>query len=58
MQIFGRAGRPQFNEQGHGTIITTHEKLSYYLSLLTSQYPIESNFVSMLTDNLNAEVIV
>ena len=40
MQIFGRAGRPQFDTSGHGIIITTHNKLSHYLSLLTHQKPI------------------
>ena len=56
MQIFGRAGRPQFDTEGHGYIITKHEKLSHYLTLLTRQTPIESQFVQSLTDNLNAEV--
>ena len=56
MQIFGRAGRPQFDTFGLGTIITTHDKLSHYLSLLTRQNPIESQFVNSLVDNLNAEV--
>ncbi|XP_061176706.1 activating signal cointegrator 1 complex subunit 3-like [Saccostrea echinata] len=56
MQIFGRAGRPQFDKFGHGTIITAHEKLSHYLSLMTRQNPIESQFVNSLTDNLNAEI--
>ncbi|XP_061919735.1 activating signal cointegrator 1 complex subunit 3 [Entelurus aequoreus] len=56
MQIFGRAGRPQFDKYGEGTIITTHEKLSHYLTLLTQQNPIESQFLDSLADNLNAEV--
>ncbi|KAG6687042.1 hypothetical protein I3842_11G050800 [Carya illinoinensis] len=56
MQIFGRAGRPQFDKSGEGIIITSHEKLAYYLRLLTSQLPIESQFISSLKDNLNAEV--
>uniref|UniRef100_A0A1B6L435 U5 small nuclear ribonucleoprotein 200 kDa helicase n=1 Tax=Graphocephala atropunctata TaxID=36148 RepID=A0A1B6L435_9HEMI len=56
LQIFGRAGRPQFDKSGHGTIITTHDKLSHYLSVLTNQYHIESNFITCLVDNLNAEV--
>ena len=56
LQIFGRAGRPQFDKSGHGTIITSHDKLAHYLSLLTNQFPIESNFVAQMTDNLNAEV--
>ncbi|KAH9490921.1 activating signal cointegrator 1 complex subunit [Bulinus truncatus] len=56
MQIFGRAGRPQFDTFGHGTIITSHDKLSHYLSLMTRQNPIESQFVHSLTDHLNAEI--
>ncbi|KAH9722145.1 DExH-box ATP-dependent RNA helicase DExH14 [Citrus sinensis] len=56
MQIFGRAGRPQFDRSGEGIIITSHDKLAYYLRLLTSQLPIESQFISSLKDNLNAEV--
>ena len=56
MQIFGRAGRPQFDTYGHGMIITTHDKLPHYLSLLTQQNPIESQFINRLADHLNAEV--
>uniref|UniRef100_A0A9J7XKW9 Activating signal cointegrator 1 complex subunit 3 n=1 Tax=Cyprinus carpio carpio TaxID=630221 RepID=A0A9J7XKW9_CYPCA len=56
MQIFGRAGRPQFDKYGEGTIITTHDKLSHYLTLLTQQNPIESQFQQSLADNLNAEI--
>lgn len=56
MQIFGRAGRPQFDRFGEGIIITTHDKLSHYLTLLTQQNPIESQFLESLADNLNAEV--
>lgn len=56
LQIFGRAGRPQFDTSGHAVIITTHNKLSHYLSLLTNQIPIESSFITYLADNLNAEI--
>lgn len=56
LQIFGRAGRPQFDTSGHAVIITSHNKLYHYLSLLTNQIPIESNFITYLADNLNAEV--
>ena len=56
LQIFGRAGRPQFDTHGNAYIITTHDKLSHYLALMTRQMPIESQFISSLTDNLNAEV--
>ena len=55
-QIFGRAGRPQFDTFGEATMITTHDKLSHYLSLMTHQLPIESRFISRLANHLNAEV--
>lgn len=60
MQIFGRAGRPQFDTQGEGTIITEHEHLSTYLNLLTSSLPIESQLSaspSRMADHLNAEIV-
>ena len=57
MQIFGRAGRPQFDTSGEGIIITGSDKLSHYLSLLTAQVPIESSFIKALPDHLNAEVV-
>ncbi|KAL4865899.1 hypothetical protein BDV12DRAFT_199669 [Aspergillus spectabilis] len=56
LQIFGRAGRPQFQDTGIGFICTTHDKLNHYLSAVTSQQPIESRFSSRLVDNLNAEI--
>ena len=56
LQIFGRAGRPQFQSTGIGFICTTHDKLHHYLSAVTQQQPIESRFSSKLVDNLNAEI--
>lgn len=56
LQIFGRAGRPQYDKSGEAFIITTHDKVALYLSLLTRQSPIESQFILSLADNLNAEV--
>ncbi|TGJ82474.1 hypothetical protein E0Z10_g6295 [Xylaria hypoxylon] len=56
LQIFGRAGRPQFEDVGIGMICTTGDKLPHYLSAVTEQQPIESRFSSKLVDNLNAEV--
>lgn len=57
-QIFGRAGRPQFQASGEGIIITSHDKLSHYLGMLTSSTPIESTFAKSLVDNLNAEIVL
>ncbi|OTA91679.1 hypothetical protein M434DRAFT_397071 [Hypoxylon sp. CO27-5] len=56
LQIFGRAGRPQFEDVGIGMICTTHDKLAHYRMAVTAQQPIESKFSSKLVDNLNAEI--
>ena len=58
LQMLGRAGRPQYDTFGEGIIITTHSELQYYLSLLNQQLPIESQFISKLADNLNAEIVL
>ncbi|EAU82983.1 DNA polymerase theta/eta [Coprinopsis cinerea okayama7 len=58
LQMLGRAGRPQFDTYGEGVIITNHSEMQYYLSLLNQQLPIESQFVSKLADNLNAEIVL
>uniref|UniRef100_A0A2P2L2Z5 RNA helicase n=1 Tax=Rhizophora mucronata TaxID=61149 RepID=A0A2P2L2Z5_RHIMU len=58
MQMLGRAGRPQYDSYGEGIIITGHNELQYYLSLMNQQLPIESQFVSKLVDQLNAEIVL
>nr|XP_022344638.1 U5 small nuclear ribonucleoprotein 200 kDa helicase-like [Crassostrea virginica] len=58
MQMFGRAGRPQYDTKGEGIMITNHSELQYYLSLMNQQLPIESQFVSRLSDCLNAECVL
>lgn len=58
LQMLGRAGRPQYDTFGEGIILTTQSEIQYYLSLLNQQLPIESQFVSKLADNLNAEIVL
>lgn len=58
LQMLGRAGRPQYDTYGEGIIITNHGELQYYLSMMNQQLPIESQFVSKLSDNLNAEIVL
>jgi activating signal cointegrator complex subunit 3 len=43
---------------GHGVIITKQSKLYRYVSMLTSRVPIESQFISKINDNLNAEIVL
>ena len=58
LQMLGRAGRPQFEKCGEGIIITKATELQYYLSLMSAQLPIESQFIRKLADNLNAEIVM
>ena len=58
LQMLGRAGRPQYDSWGEGIIITTQSEMQYYLSLMNQQLPIESQFISKMADNLNAEVVL
>ncbi|KAH9940596.1 Sec63-domain-containing protein [Amylocystis lapponica] len=56
LQVFGRAGRPGLESSGVGYICTTEDKLTHYLDLVTSQIPIESQFIKGMVDALNAEI--
>eukprot|EP01062_Namystynia_karyoxenos_P034812 TRINITY_DN2548_c0_g1_i1.p1 TRINITY_DN2548_c0_g1~~TRINITY_DN2548_c0_g1_i1.p1 ORF type:complete len:2184 (+),score=931.08 TRINITY_DN2548_c0_g1_i1:79-6552(+) len=58
MQMMGRAGRPGYDTHGEGIIITSHTELQYYLSLMNEQLPIESQFITRLVDQLNAEIVM
>lgn len=58
LQMLGRAGRPQYDSYGEGIIITSQSEIQYYLSLMNQQLPIESQLMSKLADNLNAEIVL
>lgn len=57
LQIFGRAGRPQYDSSGHAILITPHESLNNYLAKLSNQAPIESALIKSLADHMNAEIV-
>lgn len=56
--MLGRAGRPQYDKEGEGILLTNHSELQYYLSLLNQQLPVESQLVMKLPDLLNAEIVL
>ena len=58
LQMLGRAGRPQYDNEGEGIIMTAHSELQYYLSLTNLQLPVESQMIKTLPDNLNAEIVL
>ena len=57
MQMLGRAGRPRFDTEGEGLILTGYEEVRYYLNLLNMQIALESQMLKSLPDHLNAEVV-
>lgn len=57
MQIFGRAGRPQYDTSGDAVLMTTQDQLPHYLRSLTTGVPMESALIKALPDHLNAEIV-
>jgi replicative superfamily II helicase len=56
LQIFGRAGRPQFDRNGEALLITTGDKIQHYLDLLSNKRDIESRLLQHVADLINAEI--
>lgn len=57
-QMFGRAGRPQFDKKGVAMIVSPFKKLDYFVNLLKNQIEIESKLPKFLCDALNAEIAI
>ena len=57
-QMFGRAGRPQFDKKGVAQIICSTSKIDYYVNLLKNQIEIESKLPKFLSDAINAEIAI
>ena len=47
-QMFGRAGRPQYDTTGEATLMSDHSKVNHYMGALTNSSPIESRFLKCL----------
>lgn len=58
LQMLGRAGRPQFDTEGEGLVITTYSEMLYYLSLCNNQLQVESSLLHRLSEHINAEVVI
>ena len=57
-QIFGRAGRPQYDVEGEGIICTTSNKVDDYVQMMSNEKDIESHLHLKLEDCLNAEIAI
>jgi activating signal cointegrator complex subunit 3 len=54
--MMGRAGRPQFDENGYACVFVHEEKKNFYKKFLYEPFPVESSLANMLVDHLNAEI--
>ncbi|MES1907489.1 MAG: hypothetical protein MHM6MM_000599, partial [Cercozoa sp. M6MM] len=60
-QIFGRAGRPQFDTSGEAYLLTQVQKVGHFVQQMTAALPLESSFLKQghtLANHLNAELVL
>ena len=57
LQMIGRAGRPQYDDQGVAMVLVHDVKKGFYKKFLYEPFPVESSLLSVLADHLNAEVV-
>jgi len=57
LQMMGRAGRPQYDDQGTACIYVHDIKKHFYKKFLYEPFPVESNLLGVLTDHFNAEIV-
>ena len=56
LQMLGRAGRPQYDEQGFGWVIAPRERVRELARILREGRPIHSQLRTSLDEHLNAEI--
>lgn len=57
LQMMGRAGRPQFDQEGKAVVLVHEPKKNFYMNFLHSPFPVESSLLASLHDHINAEVV-
>jgi len=57
LQMMGRAGRPQFDNQGIAVIMVQDSKKNFYWRFLYEPFPVESSLPDVLHDHFNAEIV-
>lgn len=57
-QMLGRAGRPGFDKEGEGIVITQQSQVSFYMSLMSEQLPVESKLIGRLPEFVNSECVI
>jgi activating signal cointegrator complex subunit 3 len=56
MQMVGRAGRPQFDQEGKAVVLVHEPKKAFYHKFLHSPFPVESSLPGHLHNHLLAEI--
>ena len=57
LQMIGRAGRPQYDDQGVAMVLVHDVKKGFYKKFLYEPFPVESSLLTVLADHMNAEVV-
>lgn len=57
LQMMGRAGRPQYDDQGVAVILVHDQKKHFYKKFLYEPFPVESHLLEVLADHMNAEIV-
>lgn len=57
LQMMGRAGRPQFDNEGVAVVLVHDVKKNFYKKFLYDPFPVESSLLNVLPDHVNAEVV-
>ena len=55
--MIGRAGRPQYDDQGVAVVLVHDVKKGFYKKFLYEPFPVESSLLAVLPDHLNAEIV-
>jgi len=56
LQMMGRAGRPQFDNEAKAVIMVHEPKKNFFRRFIYEPFPVESSLHEQLTDHLNAEI--
>lgn len=57
LQMMGRAGRPQFDNEGVAVVLVHDEKKNFYKKFLYDPFPVESSLLGVLPEHINAEIV-
>lgn len=57
IQMMGRAGRPQFDQEATAVVLVHDAKKHFYKKFMFEPFPVESSLADVLADHFNAEIV-